>query len=83
MKTVGLFEAKAKLSDICATVARDGTPVLITRRGRGLVKIEPLGRSSRDGAWQARERFVKRNGAIAEELSLPERRTDRLRNPLG
>jgi len=41
MKTVGLFEAKTKLSEICEEVARTREPVTVTRRGRPLVRIEP------------------------------------------
>ena len=42
MKTVGLFEAKTKLSEICEEVARTRIPVTITRRGTALVCIEPV-----------------------------------------
>jgi len=42
MKTVGLFEAKTKLSEICAHVAEKGTPVVVTRRGKPMVRIEPV-----------------------------------------
>ena len=33
MKTVGIFEAKTKLSEICDEVARSGVGVVVTRRG--------------------------------------------------
>ena len=42
MKAVGIFEAKAKLSEICAHVAETREPVLVTRRGEPLVRIDPL-----------------------------------------
>ena len=42
MKTIGLFEAKTKLSQICEEVAKTHVPVTITRRGRALVCIEPV-----------------------------------------
>jgi len=42
MKTVGIFEAKAKLSEICERVASNKESVLITRRGKPLVRIDPL-----------------------------------------
>ena len=41
MKTVGLFEAKTKLSELCEEVARTRQPVIVTRRGKALVRIEP------------------------------------------
>lgn len=43
MKYVGLFEAKTKLSELCAHVAEHGESVVVTRRGQPWVKIEPLG----------------------------------------
>ena len=42
MKTVGIFEAKTKLSEICEEVARTRVPVVVTRRGTALVCIEPV-----------------------------------------
>jgi prevent-host-death family protein len=42
MKTIGIFEAKTKLSEICEEVARTHVPVMITRRGAALVSIEPV-----------------------------------------
>jgi prevent-host-death family protein len=42
MKTIGLFEAKTKLSEICEEVAKTHVPVTITRRGKALVCIEPI-----------------------------------------
>ena len=41
MKTVGLFEAKTKLSELCEEVARTRQPVTVTRRGKPLMRIEP------------------------------------------
>ena len=42
METVGLFDAKTRLSEICDTVARSRQPVTVTRRGKPLVRIEPI-----------------------------------------
>lgn len=42
MKTLGLFEAKTRFSEICAEVAETGAAVTVTRRGRPLVRIEPV-----------------------------------------
>lgn len=44
MKTIGIFEAKTRLSEICDEVARTQAPVTITRRGAALVYIEPVSR---------------------------------------
>jgi PHD/YefM family antitoxin component YafN of YafNO toxin-antitoxin module len=42
MKTIGLFEAKTKLSQMCEEAARTHVPVTIMRRGKTLVCIEPV-----------------------------------------
>ena len=42
MKQIGLFEVKTRLSEICDTVARLREPVTVTRRGKPLVRIEPI-----------------------------------------
>ena len=42
MKHIGLFEAKTKLSEICDRVVTSGEPVTVTRRGKPLVRIEPV-----------------------------------------
>ena len=42
MKAIGIFEAKTKLSEICETVAVSGEAYMVTKRGRPLVRIEPV-----------------------------------------
>lgn len=42
MKTVGMFDAKARLSEICEQVAATHEAVTITKRGRPLVRIDPI-----------------------------------------
>ncbi len=42
-RTVGIFEAKRKFSEICARVAETGDEYVVTRRGRQLVRIVPVG----------------------------------------
>ena len=41
MKTIGLFEAKTRLSALCARVSGTGEEVLITRRGRPVARLVP------------------------------------------
>lgn len=55
MKSVGLFEARTKLTEICEDVARTGEGVTITRRGRALVRILPAEDRSESifERWQA------------------------------
>lgn len=63
MKTIGLFEAKTKLSEICGEVSDKGDPVVITRRGRPLVRIEPV----REPVMTIRERraaYMVRHGRL-------------------
>jgi prevent-host-death family protein len=79
MKVVGLFEAKAKLSEICERVASAQEPVLITRRGKPLVRIEPIRAREVKSVWRAREAFVRRSGRIDVELVVPRRRLERRR----
>lgn len=42
METVGIFEAKAKLSEICEQVALRREPMIVTKRGKPLVRIVPI-----------------------------------------
>lgn len=42
VKTIGLFDAKTRFSEICAEVAETHEPVTITRRGAPLVMIQPV-----------------------------------------
>jgi len=82
MRRVGLFEAKAKLSELCAAVARDREAVVITRRGKPLVRLEPVAAPRREPTiWQRRAGFLASNGPIAD-FALPERRPDPARDPL-
>lgn len=42
MKTLGIFEAKTKLSQICEEVAETRESVTVTKRGKPLVRIDPI-----------------------------------------
>jgi antitoxin (DNA-binding transcriptional repressor) of toxin-antitoxin stability system len=59
MKTVGIFEAKTRFPALCESVAASRTPVLVSKRGRPLVMIEPVreelagGRPDIHTAWRA------------------------------
>jgi prevent-host-death family protein len=41
VKSIGIFEIKSKLSEICHEVALTGEPIAITKRGKPLVRILP------------------------------------------
>ncbi len=42
MKTIGIFEAKTRLSEVCEQVAATHEPVTVTKRGKPLVRIDPI-----------------------------------------
>ena len=81
MRTVGIFEAKAKLTEICEQVARSGESVVVTRRGKPLVKIEPA-EVDRSSVWEDRAEYIARRGKIKEEFDLPERSREVPASPL-
>jgi len=84
MTTIGLFEAKTKLSELCEQVARRRQPVVITRRGRPLVRIEPIGpgKGMSSSVWDSRDAWEKKHGPLREDLELPTRARQTWRNPL-
>ncbi|MCP4375756.1 MAG: type II toxin-antitoxin system Phd/YefM family antitoxin [bacterium] len=83
MNTIGIFEAKSKLSQICEQVHETHEPVLITKRGVPLVKIEPIASRSQTPSdiWERRNAFLDRYGELPE-FELPIRGSDgEYRNP--
>ncbi|MFQ5687649.1 MAG: type II toxin-antitoxin system Phd/YefM family antitoxin [Candidatus Scalindua sp.] len=65
MKNIGLFEAKTRLSEICEKVRKERQPVLITRRGKPLVRIDPI-ENTHNGVWDLARKFKKVHGPIKE-----------------
>jgi len=82
MKSVGIFEAKTKLSEICAEVSRSGVGVIITRRGKPLVRIDPVKTDERFSVWEDRQAYIADKGRLREEFDLPERSSDLPSSPL-
>ena len=82
--TIGLFEAKTKLSKLCEQVAKRREGVVITRRGRPLVRIEPVGpeKGLSSSVWNSRDAWEKKHGPLREEFEPPARGRQRWRNPL-
>lgn len=72
MKNIGLFEAKTRLSEICEKVRKEKQSVLITRRGKPLVRIDPI-EDVNNGVWDLARRFKKVHGPIKDDLELPPR----------
>jgi prevent-host-death family protein len=75
MKSIGLFEAKTKLSEICERVAAKGEPVTVTRRGKPLVTIQPIqtGKDKRKSVWDVRADYEKKHGSFKDDFKLPPR----------
>lgn len=84
MTAIGLFEAKTKLSEICERVAAKGVAVILTRRGRPLVRIEPLKTpaSGRKSVWDRRVDYEKKYGPLTEAFELSPKEKQAWRNPL-
>lgn len=60
MKTIGMFEAKARLSEICDRVEKTREPVIVTRRGRPVVRILPFEPAM--SMKERREAYWRRHG---------------------
>ena len=85
MNAIGLFEAKTKFSAICDQVATRGLPVVVTRRGKPLVRIVPIHPAGvkPKSVWDNRADYVKINGPLTGNFALPRREKQTWRNPLG
>jgi prevent-host-death family protein len=81
MKTIGIFEAKTRLSEICDEVARSGVGVVVTRRGKPLVRIDPVA-ADRFSVWEDREEYIAREGRLREEFDVPSRSPELPSSPL-
>ena len=86
MKTIGLFEAKTKLSEICQAVARTGESFQVTRRGEPVVIISPWREpGARVSIWARRKAFERQHGPLRDDFELPARKVDEStwRDPLA
>ncbi len=71
MRTVGLFEAKTRLSELCQQVADSHEPVLITKRGKAMVRIIAVGDGPGGSSiWASADAF-RRQHALDADLELP------------
>lgn len=75
MNTIGIFEAKTKLSQVCEHVNESREPVLITKRGIPFVMIEPVRPSGthRSRIWEQRKAFLDRYGEWSVDFEVPAR----------
>ena len=88
MKTVGLFEAKTKLSELCQHVAKSGEPCTITLRGKPLVCLEPIHDVSAEhvSIWDKRDRHLQEYGLLEpaeRDFELPARLPTARPDPLA
>ena len=84
MKTIGLFEAKTRLSELCGKVAETGEVYTITRRGKPIARIEPIAPSPAGSTiWDRVENDRRRLGPPGVDLVLPQRRVSPRRKLLG
>jgi prevent-host-death family protein len=84
MITLGIFEVKARISEICERVKQTGEPIVITKRGVPMVRIEPITKEP-DGVseiWRLRQEFIEESGELTEDFVLPERQQDPIKDPL-
>lgn len=80
MKTVGLFEAKTKLSEICTYVAEAHDPVMVTRRGKPWVQITPVqktGMTMRERRAEYMVRYGKEEKNDKDDFIAPKRIRER------
>ena len=81
MRLIGLFEAKTRLSEICDEVSRSGDSVVITRRGKPLVRIDPV-EDDKFSVWEDRAEYIARKGRMKHEFDLPSRGPELPASPL-
>jgi|GEM_PF-361381 len=88
---MGIFETKNKFSEVCEQVSSSGEPVLVTKRGKALVRIMPLttypsaaehdhGKGGRSVIWNLVREHRAQYGPVEEEIEFPER-TEQNRDP--
>jgi len=81
MKSIGIYEIKTRIGEIFEQVNESNEPVLVTRRGKPLVKINPVYPKNESDVWEVRNSFIKNYGAVSEDLELPDRIGDEYKNP--
>ena len=81
MRTIGIFEVKTRLSEICDEVARSGNSVVVTRRGKPLVRIDPVA-TEKFSVWEDRDEYIARRGRMREEFDIPPRSRELPASPL-
>ena len=71
MKSMGIFETKNRLSELCEEVARGEGPLVVTRHGKPLVRIVPYNsKDSQETVWDTVEECRARYGPLDDDLEL-------------
>jgi prevent-host-death family protein len=75
VKSLGLFEVKTRLSELCQEVAETGESVMVTKRGKPLVRIVPAVADAkrRSSIWELRRREEASHGAWTDDFEIPAR----------
>ncbi len=74
MKTVGLSEAKTRLSELCRAVAESGETILIERRGQPIAQLSPpsFARGKRSSILEDLARFDSEHPRDPAEPDFPD-----------
>jgi prevent-host-death family protein len=85
MKSLGIFETKNRLSEICEDVASRKDTVVVTRHGKPLVRIVPYEDTERaSSVWGSVHECNERYGPLEDEFVLPTRKLEENRqDPLS
>jgi len=73
MKTMGLFDAKNKLSEVCDLVSSTREPVVVTRRGKAIVQIVPVDLPSGSAIWGTVKESRAKYGSLTDNFEIPKR----------
>lgn len=74
MKTLGIFEVKNKLSEVCEDVSRGGEALVVTRHGKPIVRIVPyLQPEPEHSVWGSVAECQAKYGLLTDEFELPSR----------
>lgn len=74
MKSLGIFETKNRLSEVCEEVLRNREPLIVTRHGKPMVRIVPYEEASpAQSVWGSVEECRAKYGPIKDELELQDR----------
>jgi prevent-host-death family protein len=85
MKTLGIFETKNRLSELCEDVAARKDTLIVTRHGKPLVRIVPYEESENTSSvWGSVKECQEKYGPLMDEFELPSREIEQNRqDPLG